>query len=114
MKTRDLEKLISLVKNSETSTSQIYHGVLEISISQYTYRDVQFSIDQMEISRTLIENILQKMEVCVQMVMEKHALEGQKDYTNVDENTDEELGGGSGGDDMEEENGGSSEDFLSD
>ncbi|KAL8148905.1 hypothetical protein AgCh_006058 [Apium graveolens] len=51
MKTRDLDKPNSLIENSETSTSQINYGVLEISISQYTYRDVKFSIDQMEISR---------------------------------------------------------------
>ena len=48
MKTRNLDKPNSLTENSETSTSQINYGVLEISISQYTYRDVKFSIDQTE------------------------------------------------------------------
>ena len=46
MKTRNLDKPNSLTENSETSTSQINYGVLEISISQYTYRDVKFSIHQ--------------------------------------------------------------------
>ncbi|KAL8125297.1 hypothetical protein AgCh_012834 [Apium graveolens] len=50
MKTRDLDKPNSLIENSETSTSQMFYGVLEISIRQHTYRDVKFSIDQMEIS----------------------------------------------------------------
>ncbi|KAL8132672.1 hypothetical protein AgCh_008233 [Apium graveolens] len=43
MKIRDLDKQNFLIENSETSTSQINYGVLEISISQYTYRDVKFS-----------------------------------------------------------------------
>ncbi|KAL8099901.1 hypothetical protein AgCh_032235 [Apium graveolens] len=43
MKTRYLEKPNSLIENSETSTSQINYGVLEISISQHTYRDVRMT-----------------------------------------------------------------------
>ncbi|KAL8107980.1 hypothetical protein AgCh_024408 [Apium graveolens] len=44
IKLRDLDKPNSLIENSETSTSQIIYGELEISISQYTYRDVKTSI----------------------------------------------------------------------
>ncbi|KAL8154502.1 hypothetical protein AgCh_000019 [Apium graveolens] len=55
MTIRDLDKPNSLIENPETSTSQTHYGELEISISHYTYRDVKFSITQVEDLETVVD-----------------------------------------------------------